>query len=217
MFKGVYVGKYAELQNKRTLILGESHYDKNGDNNFSTYSVVENFKNNPHEKKYIFFRKIAESCGFQCINISEFFDRFWDKVYFGNYVEDLCGIGDNKAKELIKNNRQKYNDNLFNFINENQIDNVLVFGRLVFNNLPSLSNDKDKRAIESQKDLNSKKIFVGKQNDWISHCRFLAHTSHNYTNIELTKDVDVYSMRHPSCQRGFCSDNYCEYLKGLFE
>ena len=28
MFKGVYEGKKAKCQNKRILILGESHYDK---------------------------------------------------------------------------------------------------------------------------------------------------------------------------------------------
>ena len=36
MFKGVFAGKYAHIQQKKILILGESHYDRDGDSNFTT-------------------------------------------------------------------------------------------------------------------------------------------------------------------------------------
>ena len=36
MFKGVYEGENAKYQNKRILILVESHYDKDGYDNFTT-------------------------------------------------------------------------------------------------------------------------------------------------------------------------------------
>ena len=50
MFKGVYEGKNAKHQNKRILILGESHYDKDGYDNFTTKSVIENYHLNSNEK-----------------------------------------------------------------------------------------------------------------------------------------------------------------------
>lgn len=43
---------------------------------------------------------------------------FWNKVYFGNYIEDLCEIKTSTAKNLARDNRVLYNDNLFKFINE---------------------------------------------------------------------------------------------------
>ena len=55
MFKGVYEGKNAKYQSKRILVLGESHYDKDGYDNFTTDSVVQNFYSNPSEKKYLLF------------------------------------------------------------------------------------------------------------------------------------------------------------------
>ena len=104
MFKGVYEGKNAKHQSKRILILGESHYDKDGYNDFTTDSVVQNFYSNPGEKKYQFFHKIAK-CFFENVkDIDDEFESFWNNVYFANYVDGLCGIGDSKAKILIKNN-----------------------------------------------------------------------------------------------------------------
>ena len=46
MFKGAYEGENAKYQNKRILILGESHYDKDGYDNFTTKSVIENYNLN---------------------------------------------------------------------------------------------------------------------------------------------------------------------------
>lgn len=113
MFKGVYEGKNAKHQSKRILILGESHYDKDGYNDFTTDSVVQNFYSNPGEKKYQFFHKIAK-CFFENVkDIDDEFESFWNNVYFANYVDGLCGIGDSKAKILIKNNKEIYNNELF--------------------------------------------------------------------------------------------------------
>ena len=81
MFKGVYEGKNAKHQSKRILILGESHYDKDGYNDFTTDSVVQNFYSNPGEKKYQFFHKIA-------------------KCFFEN-VKDIVAIGDVVKVKII--------------------------------------------------------------------------------------------------------------------
>lgn len=102
MFKGVYEGKNAKYQSKRILVLGESHYDKDGYDNFTTDSVVQNFYSNPSEKKYQFFHKIAQCFSINATDINKEFECFWNNVYFANYVDELCGIADTKAKNLIK-------------------------------------------------------------------------------------------------------------------
>lgn len=213
MFKGVYEGKNAKHQSKRILILGESHYDKDGYNDFTTDSVVQNFYSNPGEKKYQFFHKIAK-CFFENVkDIDDEFESFWNNVYFANYVDGLCGIGDSKAKILIKNNKEKYNNELFEFINKNEIDLVFVFGRAVYNNLPSCS--KNKTAAEKQPDLDNGNLFVGKKRDFIRHCVYLKGEQHKNAKTMLKRDVHVYGLRHPSARCGFNAENYKPYLKNL--
>lgn len=213
MFKGVYEGENAKYQNKRILILGESHYDKDGYDNFTTKSVIKNYHLNPNEKKYNFFHKIAQCFSVNTNDIDKEFERFWSNVYFANYVDELCGIGDSKAKSLIENNKKEYNNELFEFINKNEIDIVFVFGRTVYNNLPSYS--KNKTAAEKQPDLDNGNIFVGSRRDFISHCVYLKGERHKNVKTVLKRDVHIYGLRHPSAQCGFNVENYKPYLKNL--
>lgn len=213
MFKGVYEGKNAKHQNKRILILGESHYDKDGYDNFTTKSVIENYHLNSNEKKYNFFHKIAQCFSVNINDIDKEFECFWSNVYFANYVDELCGIGDSKAKNLIKNNKEKYNNELFEFINKNEIDIVFAFGRTVYNNLPSYS--KNKTATEKHPDLDNGDLFVGNKRDFVSHCIYLKNEPHENTDIELNKDIHIYGLRHPSAKCGFNAENYKPYLKNL--
>lgn len=213
MFKGVYEGKNAKHQSKRILILGESHYDKDGYDNFTTKSVIENYHLNPNEKKYNFFHKIAQCFSVKTNDIDKEFECFWSNVYFANYVDELCGIGDSKAKSLIENNKKEYNDELFEFINKNEIDIVFVFGRAVYNNLPSCS--KNKTAAEKQPDLDNGNLFVGKKRDFIRHCVYLKGKQHKNAKTILKRDVHVYGLRHPSARCGFNAENYKPYLKNL--
>lgn len=213
MFKGVYEGKNAKHQSKRILILGESHYDKDGYDNFTTKSVIENYHLNPNEKKYNFFHKIAQCFSVKTNDIDKEFECFWSNVYFANYVDELCGIGDSKAKSLIENNKKEYNDELFEFINKNEIDIVFVFGRAVYNNLPSCS--KNKTAAEKQPDLDNGNLFVGKKRDFIRHCVYLKGEQHKNAKTILKRDVHVYGLRHPSARCGFNAENYKPYLKNL--
>ena len=165
MFKGVYEGENAKYQNKRILILGESHYDKDGYDDFTTKSVIENYHLNPNEKKYNFFHKIAQCFSVNTNDIDKEFECFWNNVYFANYVDELCGIGDSKAKSLIENNKKEYNNELFEFINKNEIDIVFVFGRTVYNNLPSYS--KNKTTAEKQPNLDNGDLSVGNRRDFV--------------------------------------------------
>lgn len=213
MFKGVYEGENAKYQNKRILILGESHYDKDGYDNFTTKSVIKNYHLNPNEKKYNFFHKIAQCFSVNTNDIDKEFECFWSNVYFANYVDELCGIGDSKAKSLIENNKKEYNNELFEFINKNKIDIVFIFGRTVYNNLPSYS--KNKTAAEKQPDLDNGNIFVGSRRDFISHCVYLKCEQHKNVKTVLKRDVHIYGLRHPSAQCGFNAENYKPYLKNL--
>lgn len=213
MFKGVYEGKKAKCQNKRILILGESHYDKDGYDNFTTKSVIENYHLNPNEKKYNFFHKIAQCFSVNTNDIDKEFECFWSNVYFANYVDELCGIGDSKAKSLIENNKKEYNNELFEFINKNKIDIVFIFGRTVYNNLPSYSENK--ATTEKQPDLDNGDLSVGNRRDFVNYCIYLKDEPHENTDIKLNKDVHVYGLRHPSAKCGFNAENYKPYLKNL--
>mgnify|MGYP004482273587 FL=1 len=213
MFKGVYEGENVKYQNKRILILGESHYDKDGYDNFTTKSVIENYHLNPNEKKYNFFHKIAQCFSVKTNDIDKEFECFWSNVYFANYVDELCGIGDSKAKSLIENNKKEYNDELFEFINKNKIDIVFIFGRTVYNNLPSYSENK--ATTEKQPDLDNGDLSVGNRRDFVNCCIYLKDEPHENTDIKLNKDVHVYGLRHPSAQCGFNVENYKPYLKNL--
>lgn len=213
MFKGVYEGKNAKYQSKRILILGESHYDKDGYNDFTTDSVVQDFYSNPSEKKYQFFHKIAQCFSINSTDINKEFKCFWSNVYFANYVDELCGIGNSKAKSLIESNKKEYNNELFKFINKNEIDIVFIFSRIVYNNLPSYSENQT--INEKQPDLDNGDLFIGNKRDFISHCIYLKNEPHENTDIELNKDVYIYGLRHPSARCGFNAENYKPYLKNL--
>lgn len=208
MFKGEYAGKNVAEQNKKILILGESHY---GDVT-TTKSVIEHFYKCPDDKSYRFFHKIAECfCG-KNKNINEEFVNFWDKVYFANYIDENCGVQDCKAKNLleVEQNRKNYNNELFEFINKNGIDTVFVFSRLVYNYLPSCSENEHEEKITN---VNNENLFVGKSRDYISLVVYLKDEQHKHVDVILNKDIKVYGFRHPSAACGFKIDNYRSVCK----
>lgn len=222
MHHGVYIGKYAKDRSKKILILGESHHINKSDNsvagvpaNYTSASVVEEYlikaKCGKVTNSLQFFSKIAESFGFDSEREEERLE-FWKSVYFGNYVDVLCGIGDDKAEKQISKNKKSYNDELFQFINENGIDIVCCFGRRVFNALPSLTN----KSLEEQGRI-CKDIYIGKTNDFIELCTYLPNVCHRGTSVELKKSVMVYSFRHPSARGGYRAENYVDVLNKVWK
>ncbi len=196
MHHGVFCGKNASAQSKRILILGESHHGEQE----STTSVVKNYWANycenstGRDKAYRFFENIVRTFG---IDPELYRIDFWDSVYFGNYVETSCGIGNELAKKAVKLYRNSYNGNLFRFIQENEIDMVFCFSRLVFNNLPP----------------------VDKPDLWISDgsdSHRLESRTYSQVNIPdgevitLDKPVTVYGLRHPS--RGYSWKKYLDRI-----
>lgn len=203
MYKEVFKGKYADDQKVRILILGESHHwsDEDDDktenerqekeNAYSTSEVVNNYLENynnrfgkDRDRAYRFFEYIIRTFD---IDPEEHRNDFWDRVYFGNYIDQLCGVGNDVAKKLIKNeeNRKKYNEQLFSFIREKKIDIVFCFSRKVYYHLPDLEGD-DKEEADEEKEahrLNKRTYCPGKRNQLSEF---------------LIKPVVIYGLRHTS-------------------
>lgn len=190
MYENVFIGKNAQNQPKRILILGESHYEESGKID-GTASVVQTLavEGKDTEKGTNFYKNIMKTFGYEITEESR--KDFWSKVYCGNYIDELCGKGENNtASEKVKNkekgNRIKYNDSLFSFINENEIDIVLCFSRLVYNNLPgSTKGESEKRLIEHE-------------NLYIKEFTYQPNCSHKNCNVQLNNKLTVYGLRHPS-------------------
>ena len=98
MHKGVFKGEKAKDQPVKILILGESHHINTDSKvttdkiagvpaSYTTASVIHEHL----EKRKIhgFFTKIAKTFGIP--ETEE--ENFWQGVYFGNYIDVLCGIG----------------------------------------------------------------------------------------------------------------------------
>ena len=222
MHKGVYVGSNAIVQRVRVLILGESHHinkedvyncDVGKEATYPTFRVVEEYFADVErkEKSLRFFERIAESfCDYA--SLEEEKTTFWNKVCFGNYIPVLCGVGDNTATKIIKKdeNRKIYNNDLFNFVNSNEIDVIFCFSRRVYNALPSVHN----KMEDQGKVLTG--IYVGGKADYISCCEYMPNVDHKNTDVLLKKKLRVYCMRHPSGKGGFIPSNYKGFLQECF-
>lgn len=234
MHNGVFAGKEAKNQTKRVLILGESHHWGSEDwelqlgeteeqaegrrkekaENYRTENVVKNYlreyeKPTDRDQAYRFFDKIVQAFGFDPETQRKY---FWDHVWFGNYIDELCGVGDSKATALLGRDkkRQEYNDQLFKFINAKEIKVIFCFSRRVYNKLPSLVKGECEEKINVGDFLQTKD---GKpKTDYISYCKYLPG-SHDYTSNHLEKSVEIYGMLHPSGRYGFAPENYASVLK----
>lgn len=212
MYTGVFEGKNTKNQQKRILILGESHHYETE----STQKVVDGYldkcrREGHAEKCHEFFDQIVRAFGKDPETEREV---FWSSVWFGNYIDELCGVGDSTAVNLLenKNNRKKYNDALFDFVAEKEICVIFCFSRRVYNHLPSLA----KRSDEREERINDKIYLLtkdGKQKtDYISYCKYLPGLSHDHTTKELKDTLEVYGMLHPSGRYGFNPENYAPTL-----
>lgn len=224
MHHGVFIGAKAEKQKKRILILGESHHVSNNPKDdialkpasYETKAVVTEHIVDENNKKASlhFFQKIGQSFAFPMETKDEK-EEFWKYFYFGNYIDVLCGIKDGKAKSYLKEteNRRRMNDALFQFINENEIDVVVCFGRLVMDHLPSL-NPQYKKEEDGGK-LKDGKIFVGGKRDYIGKCTYLPDVEHKNTSVILKKRLEAYGLRHPSARGGYNAENYKDVLREI--
>lgn len=205
MYSGVYEGIAAAVQPKRILILGESHHDL--DPFGTTRQVVEDYLNaeNTTKQSLQFFHKIALSFGIDTGKDEEKV-LFWDKVFFGNYVEDSLdgpgGEGDKTAEKLIAANRKLYNQNLARMVREHAIDRVFCFSDKVFDALPwapALFPDVFQKIRGKQISL------------WFAR-------AYGPDSI-FGRSVEIYGTPHPTYWRytGLGAEDIAPYLKPVFE
>ncbi len=198
MHKGVFEGTKAKDQPVKVLILGESHYwseDKKEEDKL-TSKVMETYLSETYS--YRFFDNIVRSFGVA----PEKRRGFWEKVWFGNYIDEPCGIRDSQATKLLKQpeKREELNRQLFLFIEENKIDVVFCFSRKVYDKLPPLEEgDKEKRGAK----IDSHRL---------NECVYVAGQRKN-ASLSLSKSVTVYGLKHPS--QGFSYRRYEGKLKNL--
>ena len=207
MYDNVFIGENANKQPKRILILGESHYEEDGEID-GTDSVVKHLAINGNDTKTQFYKNIMRTFGYKITEESR--KDFWSKVYCGNYVNKPCGKGkNNSAKALINENRIEYNDSLFNFINENEIDIVLCFSRLVYNNLPSFAKG------ESQNQLTAKSDLLKHRYHELYKFEYQPDCEHKHCDVKLKKILTIYGFKHPSAC--YSHSTYCNYFKDKIE
>ena len=207
MHKGVWCPKDENLTPK-ILILGESHYGAEGtqgqESTGLTREVIEYFlAGNIKDRWKEFFYKIAISFGYK--RDIEDIANFYNRVYFGNYVDVLCDIGgENEAKKYIEENRIKYNNELFDFCNMEGIDIIICFSVLVYNNLTEIEQEK------GEKDYKEVLGKIGKINNIAYKTEFKKGSRQKEYKYGLKKDLLVYGIRHPS--RIYKSEQVYEFL-----
>lgn len=208
MHEGVFVGDNADKQKKRVLILGESHYwgegkkeeDKRTDKVVQTYLKQYNSQIcSDKDRAYRFFDNIVKSFGFYP---NERVD-FWNRVWFGNYVDEPCGVRDSKATKVMKRKREELNKQLFRFIQENEIDVVFCFSRKVYNKLPPRELAGDREKTVDHTDLHR-----------LNECFYEAGPRQS-VDVSLSKPVVIYGLKHPS--QGFSYRKYQERIKEVVQ
>ncbi len=189
----------------KVLILGESHYDDTniGEKvSFPTSGVVKSYFESRYKWSQ-FFDKMAASFGYEKENAKMFFE----KVFFGNYIDVVCGIGDNNASHYADLYRDTYNTEWFDFINKNEIDIVVCFSKRAYNHFPSLND-----TSSYEKSGNENVGDIGGKSNIVEFCTYSSGTDHQHCSVELIKPLKVYGIRHPSSSGGYNSDQIYKFV-----
>ena len=222
MYKGVFCGARAKKRSKRILILGESHHWSAEDylktekersikeESYRTDECVERYLRNyntctgkERDLSYRFFDNIVRAFD---IDPELYRTDFWSRVYFGNYVDRLCGVRDSRATNLLKiaGKREELNRQLFEFIENNRIDIVFCFSRKVYDKLPPLEESLGDREEKGEKSDSHR----------LDACVYGAG-ERKAVPIPLSKSVTFYGLKHPS--QGFSYRKYQCSLKNLLQ
>ena len=198
MHTGEFEGKQAKAQPVRVLILGESHYwsEDKSEEEKKTSKVMDTYLSETYS--YRFFDNIVRSFGVA----PEKRKDFWEKVWFGNYIDEPCGIRDSQADNLLKQpgKREELNRQRFSFIEKNKIDVVFCFSRRVYDKLPPLEEalgDSEKKGEERDTHRLNVCIYEAGNREKVS--------------VALSKKVVVYGLKLAS--QGFSYRRYREILK----
>ena len=208
MHPGVFEGQKVKDQPVRILILGESHYwsENKKEEDKLTSKVVENYLKQynssarwERDRAYRFFDYIVRTFG---VDPELNREDFWNKVYFGNYIDEPCGIRDSTATNLLKKTGkcEELNRQLFKFIVENEMDIVFCFSRRVYSALPQ----QEKQDSENEVD--------GADAHRLEKCIYNPG-SREYLDVDLDKSVTFYGLRHTS--QGFSYRKYQERVSAI--
>ena len=203
---------------KKILILGESHYeDSNADTDRmrgkplkkgETLGVISYYlrlkEEGNHESWMNFFDKVAASFGYDSPK------EFYDSVFFANYIDVYCGTGDNSAEKYLAdfNNRERLNDDLFEFVNENGIPVIVCFGKRAYRSMPGLN----KKVGEFSSSEVTGRIGDSNRNRIAQMCQYRKDLEHANCNITLKNDLTVYAIGHPSAPNGYVVEEVRDYL-----
>lgn len=206
MYHGVYEGAAAEAQEKKILILGESHHDL--DSSITTQEVVEDYLSpeNTTKQSLQFFHKIALAFGVDTGKVEEK-AQLWDKVFFGNYInkslDGPSGEGDETAQTLIAANKDRYNQDLVDFIKAHAIETVFCFSNRVFDALPNEEGHGSWALFQDVK--------CGKADLWFGR---------GYgPDSPFCRELKVYGVPHPrywNCA-GIKPEELAQYIRPIFE
>jgi hypothetical protein len=226
LHRGVFEGEIANDQPVKILILGESHHWSKEDwvtakdeteaqaqerrkkkaETYRTEDVMKRYFENyesfgNREQAYRFFENIVRSFGFDPENRT----NFWNRVWFGNYIDELCGVRDSKAAKLLgkPGKREALNQKLFEFIEANEIDIVFCFSRKVYNKLPPLELAGDKETKGDKTDSHR-----------LNECFYNAG-QRKCVPVRLSKPVVVYGLKHP--YQGFSYRRYQNQIAKLIQ
>lgn len=188
MFNGIWLGKNIPTDN-RILILGESHY---GDHtNLVTADVVEKHIT-PDMFRYPFFSRISQTFGYYGQEEEKI---FYEKVCFGNYSEKCFRERNSNEKKIVfAQKRDEYNSNLFAFVNEYQIETIVVFSKLSYENLPPFASDEEREEVF---------CLSNARGNTIRKCNYLAGIVHEHSVVELEKSINVWAINHPTGRWGY--------------
>lgn len=215
MHHGIYQGCDAPKQAKRILILGESHHDKDekiGEPaSYTTESIVQTYLEEEKTGKTHLFHKIACSFGIDTTKAEEK-KNFWDKVYFGNYIDVVCGVGDTAAQTTAKAHQDEYNQELREFVLQEKIDVIFCFGvKAVYNYLPAQQGWDQNAIYPDGKIVVGQTLKNGQRKN--VYLRAGVYREKGY----FQREVAVYGIPHPSAQGGFHPDYFVNELKIFFE
>lgn len=211
MHEGTYYeGAAAAAQPKKILILGESHHGDRPEDvgkpveQGATEKVVRDYlsQKDGTEQCLQFFHKIALSFGIDADKDAEK-KLFWDKVFFGNYVDVLCGVKDDAAKKFIQADKDRYNQGLAEFIQAHEIDVVFCFSDEVFDALPNNEGRWSRTLFQDVK--------RGKTDLWFGR---------GYgPDSPFCREIKVYGSPHPSYWNfaGINSEELVQYTRPVFE
>ncbi len=218
MHKGTFVGANAANRPEKILILGESHHISNDEDSsnrkpgveasYNTEDVVleylENYNNcigNERKTTLRFFENIVRAFG---KDPEKCRTDFWNDVYFGNYINVLCGVRDSAATKTLREQgkREELNKQLFSFIEEHEIDVVFCFSRRVYEKLPAV--EKSLCDIEEKGDKGDLHR--------VDKCVY-GEGLRQSVSVSLSKPVTVYGLKHPS--QGFSYRKYQNVLKSI--